>query len=64
MPFYHVGEVLHHSEENTDRNIVFNMSLSIYLTKKKKLMPKLITSKYKIDGILKVLYFVEFHIDK
>ena len=35
MPFYHVEEVLHHSEENTDRNIVFNMSLSIYLTKKK-----------------------------
>ena len=48
MPFYHVEEVLHHSEENTDRNIVFNMSLSIYLTKKKKLMPKLITSKYKL----------------
>ena len=34
MPFYQI-EVLHHSKENTDGNIVFNMSLPIYLTKKK-----------------------------
>ena len=38
--------------------------MNLFSKKKKKLARKLITIKFKVDIILKLLFFIEFHIDR